>query len=225
MKKLLIVSLIVFISASAVKAQGFRLNGYALYTFDDKVDSYYSNTQYFEGKIKGGLTWGVGAEFLIKRDYGIELSYYRMDTKAPVTYYNLGVKSANLDVALNWIMLGGVRYLRVQNPKIEPYAGAMLGVGIIDTKNPENGNTQNSTEFAWGMKGGVNIWASERVGIKLQANLMSMVQSIGGGLYFGTGGAGAGVSTYSSLLQFSIGGGLAFKLGTNGAAAPAKTVK
>jgi hypothetical protein len=91
----------------------------------------------------------------------------------------------------------------------------MLGVGIIDTKNPENGNTQNSTEFAWGMKGGLNFWASERVGIKLQANLMSMVQSVGGGLYFGTGGAGAGVSTYSSLLQFSIGGGLSFKLGGN----------
>ena len=225
MKKLLIVSLIVFISASAVKAQGFRLNGYALYTFDDKVDSYYSNTEYFDGKIKGGLTWGVGAEFLIKRDYGIELSYYRMDTEAPTTYYNLGVKTATLDVALNWIMLGGVRYLRLQNPKVEPYFGGMLGVGIVDTKNPNNGNSDGATKFAWGLKGGINIWASERVGIKLQTNLMSMSQAIGGGVYFGTGGAGAGVNSYSSLLQFSIGGGLAFKLGTNGAAAPAKTVK
>jgi hypothetical protein len=32
-----------------------------------------------------------------------------MDTKAPTTYFNNGVKSANFDVALNWIMLGGVR--------------------------------------------------------------------------------------------------------------------
>jgi hypothetical protein len=214
-KKIFLATLIMVISVAAIQAQNFRLNGYALYTFDDKVDSYYSNTQYFEGKIKGGLTWGVGAEFMLKPEYGLELSYYRMDTKAPVNYYNLGPKSANLDVALNWIMLGGSRYLKLANPKIEPYGGFMLGVGIIDTENPANGNTQSSTEFAWGMKGGLNIWASERVGLKLQANLMSMVQSVGGGLYFGTGGAGAGVSTYSSLLQFSIGGGLSFKLGGN----------
>jgi hypothetical protein len=225
MKKFLIVFSIVLMSASAVKSQGFRLNGYALYSFDDKVDSYYSNTQYFEGKIKGGLTWGIGAEFLVKRDYGIELSYYRMDTEAPTTYYNLGVKNATFDVALNWIMLGGVRYLRVQNPKIEPYAGGMLGVGIVDSKNPANGNSQSATKFAWGLKGGVNIWASDRIGIKLQTNLMSMTQAFGGGLYFGTGGAGAGVNSYSSLLQFSLGGGLTFKLGANGAAAPAKTVR
>jgi hypothetical protein len=32
-------------------------------------------------------------------------------------------------------------------------------------------------------------------------------------LYFGTGGAGAGLSSYSSMLQFGLGGGLVFKLG------------
>jgi hypothetical protein len=213
MKKIFLASVLFFLSASAIQAQGFRLNGYALYTFDDKVDSYYSNTSYFEGKIKGGLTWGVGAEFMLKPEYGLELSYYRMDTEAPTTYYNLGVKQETFDVALNWIMLGGSRYMKLANPKIEPYGGFMLGVGILDTKNPSNGSTQSSTEFAWGMKGGINIWASEKVGIKLQTQLMSMTQAIGGGLYFGTGGGGAGVSTYSSLLQFSLGGGLTIKLG------------
>lgn len=213
MKKIFLSSLLFILTASAIQAQGFRLNGYALYTFDDKVDSYYSNTQYFDGKIKGGLTWGVGAEFMIKPEYGLELSYYRMDTEAPINYYDIIPKKATLDVALNWIMLGGSRYMKLANPKIQPYGGMMLGVGIIDTKNVDNGNTQSSTEFAWGLKGGVNIWASEKIGIKLQTNLMSMVQSVGGGLYFGTGGAGAGVSTYSSLLQFSLGGGLTINLG------------
>ena len=45
--------------------------------------------------------------------------------------------------------------------------------------------------FAWGLRGGVNIWASEKVGIKLQALLLSSVESVGGSLYLGTGGAGA----------------------------------
>jgi len=224
MKKFLFALIVLIIGGSAAQAQGFRLNGYALYTFDDRVESFQSNTQYFEGKINGGLTWGVGAEYLVRPDLGIEVSYYRMDTKAPTTFFNNGVKSANLDVALNWIMLGGVGYLKLKNPKVEPYGGLMLGVGIIDVKNPDNGRTQGSTEFAWGFKGGINIWATDRVGIKLQTNLMSMVQAVGGGLFFGTGGASVGVSTYSSLLQFSLGGGLAFKLGGN-EVAPVKTVR
>jgi Outer membrane protein beta-barrel domain len=222
MKKLLYLMFLI-VSASTIQAQGIRLNGYALYTFDDAVSSFQSNTQYFDGKIKGGLTWGVGAEFLPRPTLGVEVSYYRMDTKAPVNFFNNGPKSATLDVALNWIMLGGNKYFGA-NPKVEPYAGFMLGAGIVDVRNPDNGNSQGSTEFAWGLKGGVNIWASEKVGLKLQTNLMSMVQAVGGGLFFGTGGASVGVSTFSTLLQFSLGGGLVIKLGDNGAS-PAKTTR
>jgi hypothetical protein len=222
MKKLLFLTFII-LSASAIQAQGLRLNGYALYTFDDAVSSFQSNTQRFDGKIKGGLTWGVGAEFMAQPTLGVEVSYYRMDTKGPVNFVNPLPGSATLDVALNWIMLGGNKYFGA-NPKVEPYAGFMLGAGIVDVRNPDNGNTQGSTEFAWGIKGGVNIWATEKVGLKLQTNLMSMVQAVGGGLFFGTGGASVGVSTFSTLLQFSLGGGLVIKLGGN-ETAPVKNTR
>lgn len=222
MKKLLYISFLI-LSASAIQAQGLRLNGYALYTFDDAVSSFQSNTQRFDGKIKGGLTWGVGAEFMAQPTLGVEVSYYRMDTKGPVNFVNPLPGSATLDVALNWIMLGGNKYFGA-NPKVEPYVGFMLGAGIVDVTNPDNGNNQGSTEFAWGIKGGVNVWATEKVGLKLQTNLMSMVQAVGGGLFFGTGGASVGVSTFSTLLQFSLGGGLVFKLGGN-EPAPVKTTR
>ncbi|MGL6266595.1 MAG: hypothetical protein ACRC2O_01675, partial [Chitinophagaceae bacterium] len=129
MKKLLYTT-IILLSASALSAQGLRLNGYALYTFDDRVSSFQSNTQRFDGKIRGGLTWGVGAEFMVRPDMGVELSYYRMDTEAPINYVNVNPvpKFATFNVDLNWIMLGGVKYFKV-NPRIEPYAGFMLGAG------------------------------------------------------------------------------------------------
>ena len=41
---------------------------------------------------------------------------------------------------------------------------------------------------------------------------MSPVQGAGGGFYFGTGGAGAGVSTYSTIYQFNVGGSINFRL-------------
>jgi hypothetical protein len=189
-----------------------RLNGYTLYAFDDKVDSYFSNTEYFNGKIKGGFQWGGGLEYMLYSKQSIELSYLRLDTEAPMNYYDVFPKNATFDVGTNYIMLGSNRYFGT-NTKIEPYSGVQAGMAIFNVTNPENNKSDNATKFAWGFKLGLNIWATPKVGIKLQAGVLSAVQSVGGGLYFGTGGVGAGVNTYSSFFQFNIGGGLTFNLG------------
>jgi hypothetical protein len=196
-------------------SQSTKLNIYGNYAFDDKVDNYYSTTSYYNGKIKGGFLWGGGLEFGLHDYYGIELSYLRLDTKAPMTYYDYNdndVKNTSFDVAMNYIMVGGVKSVPTHE-KAEPYGGLMLGMAIIDAKNPDKSTSHSATKFAWGARLGTNIWANEKVGIKLQAQILSVPQGVGGGLYFGTGGAGAGVSTYSSMLQFVLGGGLTFKLG------------
>lgn len=189
-----------------------RLNLYSFYAFDDKVDSYYSSTEYFNGKIKGGYEWGGGLEYMADSETGIELSYLRLDSDAPMNYYYNGVKNTTFELASNYIMLGGNRYLGV-NEKIEPYAGLQAGMAIFNIKNPDTGKSDNATKFAWGARLGVNIWASDRVALKIQAGLISAVQAAGGGFYFGTGGGGVGISTYSTFYQFNIGGGLSFSLG------------
>jgi hypothetical protein len=198
--------------SAPLKKPAFRLNAYASYAFDDKVDSYYSATEYFEGTIKGGFEYGGGLEFMLRETYGVEFTYLRLDSKAPLTYYDNVVKNTTFDLASNFLMLGGNRYLKM-NPKLEPYAGIQLGMVIYNVENPDNGKSGSATKFAWGLKAGVNIWATEKVGIKIQAGLISAVQSVGGGLYFGTGGAGAGVASYSTIYQFTVGGGLTFNLG------------
>lgn len=115
------------------------------------------------------------------------------------------------DMAQNWLLLSVNKYLPV-NPKVEPFGGFQFGMDIINVTNPDKDNSASATKFAWGAKLGVNIWASEKVGIKLQAGLLSAVQAIGGGVYFGTGGAGAGVSGFSTYYQVNFGGGLVFKI-------------
>jgi len=196
---------------------GLRLNVYTMYAFDDRVDSYYSSTDYYNGTIKGGFQWGGGLEYMMIPQQGIELSYLRLDSNSPMEYYDRNtdrVKYTDFDVATNYILLGSNRYFGM-NPRIEPYGGIQAGMAIFNVNNPENGKSQNSTKFAWGAKLGVNIWATERVGVKVQTGLVSAVQGAGGGLYFGTGGVGAGVSTYSSFYQFYIGGGLTFNMSKN----------
>jgi hypothetical protein len=193
------------------QGQGIRLNLYSAYVFDDNVDSYYSTTSYFNGTIKGGYQWGAGIEYMVRETKGIEIKYLRRDCSAPMTYYMDGVKNKTFDLAMNYVLIGGSNYFQTGG-KVEPYAGAAIGLGIVTLKNStQSDNTY--TKFAWDIKLGTNIWASERVAIKLQADLQSMVQSVGGGVYFGTGGAGAGVTTYSTMYQWVLGGGLTFKLG------------
>jgi hypothetical protein len=218
MKKVFFILLITGL-VSAVNAQNVRLNVYGGYVFDDHIDNGYSSSTagYFSGTVKGGFLWGGGLEFRLHDYYGLELLYQRLDTHAPVDYYPYtgigGVKNASVNLGVNYIMVGGMRSMQRPGSKAEPYGGFMLGMAIINADNPETETSSNATKFAWGLRLGTNIWASERVGIKLQMQLLSVPQGAGGGLYFGTGGAGAGITTYSTILQFALGGGLTFKLG------------
>ncbi len=189
-----------------------RVNAYTFYAFDDRVDSYYSNTEYFRGKIKGGFQWGGGLEYMLAPTQSFELSYLRLDTEAPLEYYMDGIKNTDFDLATNYILAGGNRYLPSPGA-FEPYAGLQAGVAIFNVRNPDTGRSDNATKFAWGIKAGVNIWASDVVGLKIQTGLISAVQAAGGSFYFGPGGPGAGVSTYSTFYQFYIGGGLTFSPG------------
>jgi hypothetical protein len=116
-----------------------------------------------------------------------------------------------LNVDLNYIMLAGNRHLVKADGKLETYAGLLAGVGVMNISNDTK--STSLTKFSWGMRAGVNIWFKPQVGLKIQAQLLSAVQAAGGGAYFGTSGGGVGVSTYSTIYQFSLGGGLAFKLG------------
>jgi hypothetical protein len=213
--KTILALMLACLTVSAFGQKTIKLNAYGAYVFDDKFDTYYTSNQYIEGKIKGGFQWGAGLEVGLQEDYGIELLYYRQDTELPVTYdgFGGGLSSRTVDLGINYIMLGGMRYLNTANEKIQPYGGLLAGMVIFENKNPKPEEEDSYVKFAWGLRLGVNIWATEKVAVKLQAQLLSAVQGAGGGLYLGTGGAGAGVTTYSTIYQFGLGGGLCFKLG------------
>ncbi len=207
-----LLALALLICFYAASAQEIRINQYNAYVFDDRFDTRFSSTSYLEGKIYGGYQWGVGIEVMPYDDTSVEVSYYRQDTDIDVRYWDDGDVRRRLEGAINYIMVGGNRYMSTGGP-FEGYGGVMVGAVIYDNKNPEAGEPNSTTKFGWGFKLGANIWASDRVGLKMQAHLLSAVQSVGGGFYFGTGGAGAGVSTYSTLFQFGLGGGVTIRIG------------
>jgi hypothetical protein len=190
-----------------------RLHGYTTYAFNDNhVESYSSETNYFVGSVKGGFQYGGGLEIMPAPALGIEFSYLRLSSTSDLDYYDGLIEDNTVyDLAHNYLFLSVNKYIPV-NPKIEPYGAMELGMAIYNIENPDNGNSSSATKFAWGLKAGINIWANERVGIKLQTSLISAVQAIGGGIYFGTGGTGAGFSGFSTYYQFNLGGGLVFRI-------------
>lgn len=195
-------------------AQEIRLNVYSSYAFDDYVDSYYSNNSYYKGNLQGGLLWGGGIEYALNEDYGIELVYLRLDSEAPMTFAtsNMNIKNKVFKYGLNYVLVGSNRYASLADGKLEPYCGLLIGMAVLDLKNPEPGGSSTITKLAWGVRGGMNYWITGRVGIFAQIKLVSAVQAVGGTGYFGSGGSGVALNTYSSMLQFNLGGGLTFKL-------------
>lgn len=219
MKKRILSLLAFAIIGTSAMAQNIRLNAYSSYVFDNSFTSDYINSTsaYFTGKIDGGYQYGLGLELMPRPDAGVEIIYLGQQTTSPIQLYNYYTgptyQSTNIDMSINYMMVGGRRYLRKPGSKVEGYGGLMAGVVWSACSNSEYNVNSTVTKFAWGARLGLNIWASSKVGINLQAMLLSAPQAYGGGIYFGTGGSGATVTTYSTLYQFSLGGGLTFALG------------
>jgi opacity protein-like surface antigen len=201
MKKIFLM-ILAFTSIQGIShAQTFSVNGFGGYNFQDQVN--FGNVY---GTIKDGGFWGVSLEGINRTGSGIELLYQQQNTHVPLYLYNTGVP-ANKDkdeAVLSYIMLNGMHYLKM-NPHVEPYGGLGVGVGIV---SPQSGSS--ASKFAWDLKLGIKFKPSSVVGIKLQAQLFSMVQASGVGLYVGPGGAGAYSTSYSTIYQFGFTGGLTF---------------
>lgn len=215
--------LILFIALSLIVSENaysqWRFNAYGGYGFDDNIDAVTNSNNYFNGTIKGTAFYGAGIEYVLQRNYGIELLYMREDSEVPINYTTaLTLRDTNITpgLGMNFILLAGNGYTPLQNSPVELFGSVMLGMAIFENKDPLPNAESSSTVFGYGFRAGMNIWASPTVGFKLMGQLLSAAQAFGGGFYVGTGGVSAGVNPESSMLQFGVGGGLTFKFGSTG---------
>lgn len=208
MKKLLLVAGI-FVSALTLNAQtrgDIGLDLYGGYTFGDKI---YSNSSYVE--IQDAFQYGAGLEFFVRNTKSIELKYLRMDTNTPIfapTIANpLQITQANVgndSSAINYVLVAGNNYFQTGNPKLVPFAGVGVGVGWA------SGDQSTSARFAWDVKAGFKIKASDVVSVKLQAYFQTIWGSYGSETYFYPGWGTVTYPNDSSLYQFGLGAALAF---------------
>ncbi len=195
--------LIVLSIGVACSAQSVTLLTFGGYTFKNTIE--YSNAKAVLGD---GFQWGAGFEVGLDDTRAVELIYQRQDPSASVRYYIGPVDAESIEVGVNYIMAGGTNYFPL-NDAISGFGTVDLGAAIFD---PKDSGYETITRFAWGLRGGFRIMASDRISMRVHGQLLSPVQGFGGGVWFGTGGASAGVSTYSTIYQFNLGGSVNIKL-------------
>src|SRR5688572_1233902 len=142
-----VVLLSTFVSNIANAQGGININLYGAYVFDDKFDTYYTSNQYYEGTIKGGFQWGVGVEYLVRPEYGVELLYLRQDTNAPTRYNLTGLgqdNDADLDLGINYLLLAPNKHFLSSNEKLEGFGSFMLGV-VWANADSKDVNIQDDT--------------------------------------------------------------------------------
>jgi hypothetical protein len=200
----ILVAVLACASLSLLQAQQLRINAFGGYTFQDRFPIYgsYAGYSFSEGRVAAGAHYGGGLEYELRPNTAVELFYQAQPSEGFLR--TSFVEYGPYDITVHYVMLGGLHYLPFSKV-VHGYGGLNMGCGFSTGEG-------NSTKFAWGGKLGLRIDASDKVGVKLGAQLLSPVDQVGGGLYFGTGGVSAGVSTYSTVYQFGLTGGLVFTL-------------
>jgi len=213
MKKIFLL-LVLAGTMTTMMGQHARLNFYAAYTFDDGFDVVQDANTYYNGTVKGGVQWGAGLQYMFNKQSSAEILYLHRSTTVPANFKlssNTQLRSETFDLKHDFIMLSGDGHFG-NGGKAEGYAGLMAGVLISHLEAPSLGKSSSNTNFAWGGRIGTNIWFSPKLGLKLQALILSASRATGGDYYWSWYGP-IYLTEYSTLWQFSLGGGLAFKLG------------
>jgi len=213
MKKIILLLLLTG-TMTTMMGQHARINLYAAYTFDDGFDVVNDANTFYNGTVKGGVQWGAGLEYLFNKQSSAEILWLHRSTTVPANFKfgsNTQLRSETFDLKHDFIMLSGDGHFG-GGGKAEGYAGIMAGVLISNLEAPSLGQSSNNTNFAWGGRVGTNIWLGPKLGIKLQALILSASRATGGDYYWSWYGP-IYLTEYSTLWQFSLGGGLTFKLG------------
>jgi hypothetical protein len=205
-KIMMILPLAILITITSFAQTSVELMPTVGYTFADRSD--FGNSY---GRIDGGLSLGGSVKFNANRNFGIEILYSHMNTQSGLYQYGYGgSKLAGGDLALDYIMIGGVQSFGVPNSTVRPFIGAFLGAAVM---TPGTAGYAGDTKFAVGLQLGTNIYIAPNLGLQLKAQLLSPVDAMDGGFYFSNYGSGGGINSYSDIYQFSLSAGLIIGLG------------
>lgn len=173
--------------------------------------------RFYEGdlKINDAANYGLALDVEVAPDTKIEIFWSQMGTTAQFngSYGYDFLDTDPFDVNLGYIQIGSLREIDMDN--IRPFGAFTLGTAyfIPQSNNTSEVQYENTWKFSVTLGGGVKIWFTDRVGIRLQGRLMLPMFWGGAGFSVGTGGSGFTVGAGTSMAQGDFTGGLIIALG------------
>lgn len=203
-------ALVVF-AGSAVPATAqthkIELTPFVGYMFGGEV-----NTANGSLSVKDDINYGLALNFALRRDTELEASYTRMDTELMFDQWQVG-KRPIYAASVNVWQLGG-QYLFNPTSTVRPFFSGTLGFtyyGVGEQLDDDAPRVSSDTFFSMVFGGGVKVFPSQRIGIRLAGHLYSTILSSGSGFWCGTGGCGVGLSGWG-VWQGDVQAGLTFAL-------------
>ena len=169
---------------------------------------YGGSFQVREGKLKAPSAASYGGFLTVKNfETIIEAMWVRQDTEL-VIERNLGPTEELAEMAVEYFTLGAGREFGTF--PVMPFVIGGVGAAVFTPKDSE---FSSETKMAVTFTGGLKYYFSERVGIRIQAQLLMPIQWGGGGIFCGTGGCGGTIGGGTAIAQGTVGGGLIIALG------------
>ena len=110
----------------------------------------------------GGFTWGVEAGWFFTEHFGFEVSWVRQESAVTI---GTAAGSADLFEMNATLLHGSVVYrFGADNARLVPFLSAGAGAAFLSADALEG-----ETKFAWTLGAGLKWFASERVGVRVQA--------------------------------------------------------
>lgn len=212
MKSRILLLITTLIAPLIISAQGVELTPFAGYMFGGKA-------KFIQGELnlRDNANFGLALDIPIERVASVEVFWSHMDTRAewrPYKQYLPEYDPADFDVSIDYFQIGSLKQGDLGTGIVKGFGSLTIGAAYFNIKDPD---ISDVWRFAATLGGGIKIFPTDRIGIRLQGRLLMPMYWGNVGFYagIGTGGgsAGVGVSTYTLLLQGDLTGGLIIKIG------------
>ena len=174
------------------------------FTFNGRVESYTSSF-----KINDDISYGAILSYNMNDYTAVEFSYKHSDNILTEYYYPTG-STYKMDIGIEHYQLGFQSIFK--RGEVEPFAGIALGTSRYYNKDNKN----DIWAFSGSIGGGVRLFFSEHIGIRIHSNVIMPMEFGGGGFFCGVGtgggGCGAGASFYIPTVHWENSVGLIFKI-------------
>jgi hypothetical protein len=183
-----------------------ELTGYVGYQFSLSTLSTVSG----QLDLTDDVNYGGSIGFRLRPTQLIEFTYNRIDTDLRFRPFVIGPTPTRLTpIAVSNFYLGG--YNEVHRGNIRPFFGFGLGATWYQ---PKSGALPDDWRFSLMLGGGAKIMFGEkqRIGLRLQSNLLTTFLSSSWGGYCGTGGCGLGLFG-TGVVDLNFTAGLTIGLG------------